>query len=118
MGTNLNNANNSYENSLNKKPKSNKKKFYLFKTKFNSKRQLKSYKSTSSLSASSSISSLNTNSSHHKNNHHRSKNRRIKLKFSLCGDQNCGKTSLLLSYVKNNFPRTYQPTIVDDHEGN
>ena len=109
MGTNINN---NYENSLNKKLKLNKKRFNLFKTKLN-KRQIKSYKSTSSLSTSSSVSSLNTSSS----NYQKNKTKRIRLKFSVCGDQNCGKTSLLFSYIKNNFPVTYQPTIVDDHEG-
>ena len=103
MGTNINN---NYENSLNKKLKLNKKRFNLFKTKLN-KRQIKSYKSTSSLSTS------NTSSS----NYQKNKTKRIRLKFSVCGDQNCGKTSLLFSYIKNNFPVTYQPTIVDDHEG-
>ena len=107
MGTNSNNNSNSTnENNLNKKLKFNKK-FYLFKSKFN-RRQLKSFKSTNSLSTISTSSASSSINYIHK---------RIKLKFTLCGDQNCGKTSLLFTYIKNSFPIVYQPTIVDDHEG-
>jgi GTPase SAR1 family protein len=106
MGTNNNN-----ENNLNKKLKLSKK-FYMFKTKF-SRRQLKSYKSTSSLSTTTSSSSSSSIDYSNK----KKILKRTKLKFSVCGDSNCGKTSLLFTYIKNNFPITYQPTIVDDHEG-
>lgn len=41
--------------------------------------------------------------------------RRLRHKLVIVGDGNCGKTSLLVTYVDDTFPEKYVPTIFETH---